>query len=41
MEVDNREVNLQLDRTAKQLPRQPMLFQKLGDRKYSAKVDNP
>ena len=40
MAVDYREVNLQLDGTANQLPYQPMLFQKLGGQKYFAKVDN-
>ena len=40
MEVNYREVNIQLDGTANQLPNQLMLFQKLGQ-KYFAKVDNP
>jgi hypothetical protein len=40
MAVDYREINLQLDGTANQLPYQPMLFQKLGGQKYFAKVDN-
>ena len=40
MAVDYREVNLQLNGTANQLPYQPMLFQKLGGQKYFSKVDN-
>ena len=40
MVVDYREVNLQLDGTANQLPYQPMLFKKLGGQKYFAKVGN-
>ena len=40
MAVDYREVNLQLDGTANQLPYQLMLFQKLGGQKYFAKVDS-
>jgi hypothetical protein len=40
MAVDYREVNLQLDPTANQLPYQSTLFQQLGGQKYYAKVDN-
>ena len=40
MAVDYREVNLQLDTTANQLPYQHTLFQQLGGQKYYAKVDN-
>ena len=38
--VDYGEVNLQLDDTSNQHSYQPMLFQKLGDQKYFANVDN-
>ena len=40
MAVDYREVNLQLETTANQLPYQPTLFQCLGGQTYFAKVDN-
>ena len=40
MAVDYREVNLQLESTANQLPYQPSLFQRLGGQQFFAKVDN-
>ena len=39
MAVDYREVNLQLETTANQLPYQPTLFQWLGGQTYFANVD--
>jgi hypothetical protein len=40
MSVDYREVRHQLMTTANQLPYQPTSFQRLGHKKYFAKVDN-
>ena len=40
MAVDYREVNMQLESTANQLPYQPTLFQRLGGQRFYAKVDN-
>ena len=40
MAVDYREVNMQLKATANQLPYQPTLFQRLGEQRFYAKVDN-
>ena len=40
MAVDYREVNMQLETTASQLPYQPTLFQCLGGQNYFAEVDN-
>ena len=40
MAVDYREVNMQLEATANQLPHQPTLFQRLEGQRFNAKVDN-
>ena len=40
MAFDYREVNMQLDATANQLPYQPTLFQRLGGQRFYVKVDN-
>ena len=40
MAVDYREVNMQLEATENQLPYQPTLFQRLGGKRFYAKVDN-
>ena len=40
IDVDYREVNMQLEATANQLPYQPALFHRLRGQRFYAKVDN-
>ena len=40
MAVDYREVNMDLEATANQLPYQPTLFQRVSGQLFYAKVDN-